>query len=523
MGNGVRIHDYIDYWARRTPDEVYASDGSRAVTWAEMRTLTCQVGQWLASGLEPEARFGVLSKNSVEILAIYFGASRAGVVPVPLNTRLAPQEWAFILADAGVGLLVAEAEFADAVDGITDARLDDRVVIGAHRHGWGHFGDEIAAQPSRPPERTVSSDAALYQMYSSGTTGVPKGAVLSQRAVTAAVAQLQAAVGLNRQTALTILPLFHAGAAVAAFFYAASGMSTRLLRDFDPQTFLSVLSGEQIAVTTLVPAMIQELLAQPEVADSSFPDLELIIYGGSPIASAVLRRAIDVFGCGFQQVYGMTELSAATTMLNPEDHLRALGSDSLLLLSAGRPVLGTEVRVVDDADRDAGAGVVGEIVVRGPQLMDGYWNRPDESAAALRDGWMHTGDAGLLDADGFLFVTDRVKDMIVSGGENVYPREIEEALFRLPGVADAAVIGVPDPRWGEVAKAVIVLSPGSALTEDAVVAHCRSMLAGFKCPRSVDFVEALPRNAAGKVLKREMRAPFWNGHERQTIARQRPQ
>lgn len=211
----------------------------------------------------------------------------------------------------------------------------------------------------------------------------------------------------------------------------------------------------------------------------------------------------------------MTELSAGATMLDPEDHERALASESGLLLSAGRPMTGTEVRIVDEADRELPTGAIGEVVVRGPQVMDGYWNLPAETAEALRGGWMHTGDVGYLDKHGYLYLSDRVKDVIISGGENVYPRQIEEVLFTLPGVVDAAVIGVPDETWGEVAEAVVVAAPDAQLTEDAIIAQCRSRLAGFQCPRTVDFTDALPRNATGKVLKRELRAPYWAGSKRQ--------
>jgi fatty-acyl-CoA synthase len=275
------------------------------------------------------------------------------------------------------------------------------------------------------------------------------------------------------------------------------------------------LDEERIVCALLVPAMIQATLVfVPDVASRKYEHLRQIIYGASPIAEQTLRRAAEVFKCGFAQAYGMTETTAALTALLPQHHEAALRDRPELVLSAGRALVGVDLRIVDEDDAPVPRGTLGEIVARGPNLMRGYWNLPDESAEAVRGGWMHTGDAGYLDADGFLFVQDRVKDMIVSGGENVYPRTIEEVLFKHPAVADVAVIGVPDKQWGETVKAVVVLKQGQQATAEELMDFCRDKLGGFQRPRSVDFIEALPRNASGKVLKKELRAPFWFGEKR---------
>jgi acyl-CoA synthetase (AMP-forming)/AMP-acid ligase II len=308
--------------------------------------------------------------------------------------------------------------------------------------------------------------------------------------------------------------MFHAAAAVQSFFYGSTGSTVHLLREFEPGEVLRVLREQRIAVTTLAPAMIQLLLEHPDVARSDYLDLQYMLYGAAPIASDVLRRAMATFGCGFFQAYGMTETTTSATMLNPTDHLHALEEAPHRLLSCGRPLLGTAVRVVDSEDKDVDTGTPGEVIVAGPQLMTEYWHRPEATAEALRGGWMHTGDIGHLDEDGYLFISDRLKDMIVSGGENIYPREIEDVLFGLDGVTDAAVIGIPDERWGESPLAFVVRRSGSALTADEVVTHCRSRLASYKCPRRVEFVDTLPRNATGKVLKFELREPFWKGRQR---------
>ena len=512
----MRIHDYLDYWASRLPDEVCITDGAESLTWAQMRDWSGQIGQWLADQLEPEARFSVLSKNSFEIAGLYFGASRAGVVPVPLNTRLAPPEWAFILEDTGVDLLVAEEEFADAIDGLRGGMkpIGSTVVIGSAREGWRTFAGEIARYPSDPPDRAPASETPVYQMYTSGTTGRPKGAVISQGAAVSGVTQLQAAIGLHRDRMIMVMPLFHSGAAIILFANAATGTTTRIMRDFNPVEVLRIMREEGITITIVVAAMLQALLKQPGVRDVQYPELRLIAYGAGPMPPQLLREAIEVFGCGFFQSYGQTETAACTTGLYPEDHERGLKDSPELLLSCGRPVLATEIRIVDSDDQDVAVREMGEVLVRGPQVMQGYWGQPDATAEALRGGWMHTGDVAYRDEEGFIYICDRVKDMIISGGENIYAREVEDVLLSLPGVAEAAVIGVPDEQWGEVVKAILVKAPDSDITAEEIIEHCRSELAGYKRPHSVDFVPALPRNVTGKVLKRELRQPFWEGRAR---------
>jgi acyl-CoA synthetase (AMP-forming)/AMP-acid ligase II len=374
----------------------------------------------------------------------------------------------------------------------------------------------VAAQPATPPAREVSENDDAYQMYTSGTTGHPKGAVLQHRAVAANVVQLMPIIAIGPgDRYLIVAPLYHAAAAVTQFVVVARGATMFVQEDFVPSEAVRAMSEERMAAALLVPAMIQACLVMvPDVAARRYDTLRFIVYGASPIAAETLRHAMEVFQCDFAQGYGMTETTAAVTALTPADHHRALRDQPGLLLSAGRPLVGTELRIVDEEDRPLPAGAVGEVAARGPQLMRGYWNLEEASARALQGGWMHTGDAGRLDADGYLYIEDRVKDMIVSGGENVYPREVENVLFQHPGVADAAVIGVPDPRWGEAVKAIVVLKAGATVESDALITFCRQHLGGYKLPRSVDFIDALPRNPSGKVLKRELREPYWKGHTR---------
>ena len=512
------IHDYLDFWCQRAPDQILMSDESGSMSRFEFAARTRQIANLMADLVEPGARVAVIGKNSFDFLAIYFAASRSGVVPVPVNYRLAPPEWRFILEDAGSEVVIADLEFAADLDTVRDdlGTVTHFFGIDGQIEGWSSFDDAVNAMPDTPLAHRSTPDDLVYQMYTSGTTGLPKGAMLSQRAVVAHLQQLSTMVGLGEDPCTLIAaPMYHAAGAVTGINAIAQGGSVYTMTDFIPSEVARVLNEEGITNTTFVPAMIQALLvAVPDLAELEFPRLDSIVYGASPIAVETLRTASESFGCKFLQVYGMTETTAALTALYPEDHDRALAGDDHLLLSAGRPVLGTEVRIVGADGNDLPNGEVGEILGRGPQMMEGYHNRPDASAEALAGGWMHTGDAGSLDDEGYLYVSDRVKDMIISGGENIYPREIEDVLFRLPAVADAAVIGVPDEKWGETVKAVIQVKPGEILTEEEVRAHCRSNLGGFKQPTSVDFIDEIPRNLSGKVLKKDLRAAYWDNKDR---------
>jgi fatty-acyl-CoA synthase len=515
----MRLHDYLEYRARETPDVVFAEFGERSLTYREANAAANRLANALvASGLGVGDRFMVLSKNCIEYLLIYYGASKAGVVPVPLNFRLAPPEWSYIVNDSEARLLVARGEFVPAIAAMRGElpKIERWIAIGAGDPDWERWDDFVAGQPETPPDRRVTDAMDLYQMYTSGTTGRPKGAVLPQGSVCANVTQASMAFAtVPGDRALVVAPLYHAAAGLFSFVAVQAGATLYLQEDFNPQEVVRALSEERISVALLIPAMIQFcMLVVPDAAERRYDDLRLIIYGASAIAERTLREAAKTFRCDFIQAYGMTEVTAGATGLLAEDHARALREEPELVASAGRPILGTEIRVVDENDRPVPNGTVGEVLVRGPQLMRGYWNLPDATRDALRNGWMHTGDAGSLDDEGYLYIQDRVNDMIVSGGENVYPRAIEEVLHRHEAVADAAAIGVPDETWGEAIKAIVVLRDGASATSEEIIEFCRSNLAGYECPRSVDFVDALPRNPTGKILKRKLREPFWEGKKR---------
>ncbi len=516
----MRLHDFIEYWARTTPEADFAVFQGERLSYAEADARANRIAHALAAaGLELGQRAAILARNCTDYALFYFAASKAGVVPVPLNYRLAAPEWSFILADAGAVLLFAQGELADAIDPVRGElpAIKRAIAIGTAPAGWEEWDAFLAGHPETPLARAVADDDDLYQMYTSGTTGHPKGAVVQQRAVCENAVQFGTVVAITPgERALVVTPYYHAAATIMTFVTVRAGGTLVIHEDFVPAEVVRALSEDRIGIALLVPAMIQFCLsAAPDVEERRYDALRLIIYGASPISETVLRRALEVFGCGFLQAYGMTEVTAIATGLLPADHERALREKPRLLLSCGRPLMGTGVRVVDGDDRPVPVDTIGEILIRGPQLMRGYWNRPEANAESLRGGWMHSGDAGSFDDEGFLYVQDRVKDMIVSGGENVYPREIEDVLFRHPGIADAAVIGVPDEQWGEVVKAIVVRAAGSAPTAEEIIDFCRGQLAGYKRPRSVDFIAALPRNPSGKILKRELRAPYWKNRQRE--------
>ncbi|MGI9591276.1 MAG: long-chain-fatty-acid--CoA ligase [Myxococcota bacterium] len=515
----MRLHDYLEYWARIRPEGEFAVLGDARLSYAEADAGANRIANALmAAGLQLGDRVAYLSKNSLEFVLFYYGCSKCGAVPVPLNYRLAPPEWQFIVADAGAKLLFATSEFAGAIDGIRSElpSVKTWVSLGEGPEGWQGWQDFLGGAPETPPERDASAESELYQMYTSGTTGRPKGAVLLQRAVCQNLVQVGIQFSVRPgERSLIVAPLYHAAAGVCAFATVAAGGCLYVQEEFEPAAVVDALSNETISVALLVPAMIQFcLVAVPDVAERDYASLRLIVYGASAIAEQTLRQAVSTFGCGFIQAYGMTETTAVATNLTIPDHERALREKPELLLSAGRPVVGTRIRVVDENDEDVPTGEIGEILIRGPQLMQGYWNREEASAEALRGDWMHTGDAGVLDEEGYLYVQDRVKDMIISGAENIYPREIEEVLYLHEEVAEAAVIGVPDEKWGESVKAIVVLKAGSSASPDEIMAFCAGRLGGYKRPRSVDFIEALPRNLSGKVLKKDLREPYWRGHGR---------
>ena len=469
----------------------------------------------IAAGVMPGDRVALLDKSAPSFFAVLFGALKARAALVPLNYRHAPPELAWIVADAGARVVFAAREFQDGVAPLLAGLAAPPITVGLDGDSadWPDLGRWSAPHADRDPDLEISDGDAVLQMYTSGTTGRPKGVIVSQSGWTAFSRVMNQAPWARHEPddlRLSCMPLYHVAGAYPALVSLQEGGQIVLTREVNPPELVALLRDAGITKTLMAPVVIQFLLQVPGVDAAPYPKLRNMTYGASPISEAVLTRAMAVFGCDFVQVYGLTENMGGGTVLDAPDHDPALGR----LRSCGKPYAGGEARVVDAAGRTLPPGEVGEIQFRAPWNMTGYWGRPEETSAALEGGWLHTGDAGYFDEDGYLFIHDRIKDMIVTGGENVYPAEVENALFAHPAVADAAVIGVPDERWGEAVKAVVVLKPDATATEAELVAHARNLIAGYKVPRSVTFADVLPRNASGKILKHELRAPYWADTDR---------
>lgn len=495
---------------QQSPDAIATISGGRQQNY---RTLAARVAK-LAGGLRglgaaPGDRVAYLGLNSDRFHEFYLGAFWAGAVVNPVNTRWSAAEIVYSLEDSGSAILLGDEALLAKLDQVRSLYPGLKAVVwtgeGPAPAGTIDYEALIAEAPAIPDERRGGSElAGLF--YTGGTTGFPKGVMLTHsNLVTGALGAAAWRFVNPGARFLHAAPMFHLADVAAWTIITLTGGTHVTVPAFSPVDVLNAIQDHSVTDTVMVPAMLQLLVDAPQLRDYDLSSLAHVGYGGSPISEALLSRAQAALpAVTFCQAYGQTELSPITTLLLPEDHV----AGSQRLRSAGRAVPHAEIAVVDEQGTPKPVGEVGEIVARGGHVMAGYWNKPEETAAALKDGWMHTGDAGYLDEDGYLYVVDRLKDMIITGGENVYSAEVENALARHPSVATCAVIGLPDDKWGERVHAVIVLKPGAEATADGIREHAKTLIAGYKCPRTVDFVEALPISSTGKILKRDLRALY---------------
>jgi long-chain acyl-CoA synthetase len=464
----------------------------------------------------PGDRVAIWALNSDRYVELYYALPWVGAVAVPINTRLAPAEVRMILEDAECETLVVDEMGLPGLEPALGGGLSPRLVyFGEGEPPEGMIGYEALAKAA-PIDDVGRGGEDLYGIfYTGGTTGRSKGVMLSHRNILANQENVASLFDRIDPVYLHAAPMFHLADLGSTFYITAVAGTHAVVARFDPGDVLRAIGEYRVTGTMLVPTMINMLLQFPGLDRYDVSSLQFMTYGASPMPPAVMARAFEVFpGIQFMQGYGMTELSPMATFLDAAHHV-VDGPHAGKLKSAGRAVGTAEVRVVDEHDRPVPAGTIGEVVVRGPMVMQGYWKQPELTARTIRDGWLHTGDAGYLDEDGFLFIVDRVKDMIISGGENVYSVEVEAALYAHPAVAMCAVFGIPDDRWGEAVHAVVVPKPGHTVAEAELVEFCHTRIAGYKCPRTVTFQDApLPISGAGKILKNELRAPYWEGHAR---------
>ncbi len=489
--------------AAQTPGARCLTFGQETLNFGELDMRASQVANVLAAqGLKPGDRVALIARNSLAHFELFYGCAKAGAIFLPINWRLSAREIAGILADGAPSFLIVEEDLLTLLaETVNPPPTIDLADYSAWRDA-GATGDN-----GRPP----SPDDPLLILYTSGTTGQPKGAVLSHDNLSYLARMAQELWGFTASSVnLVASPLFHIGGIGYAMTGLSQGGQTVLMQQVVPVEIVAAIHDYHVTHGFFVPTVIQMLLEVPGVAEMKLTSLERIFYGAAPIGEAVLKRAIAAFGCGFSHVYGMTETAGTVITLAPEDH-DPDGPLASRLRSCGLPMPWNELALVDPASGDPVAtGEVGEIRIRSRVNMLGYWNKPEETAKTItHDGWLCTGDAAYQDADGYVYIHDRFKDLIVSGGENIYPTEIENVLYDHPGVEAVAVIGVPHERWGETPRAFVVAREGAKPTEAALITFTRGRLAHYKCPTSVAFVAALPQNASGKILKKEMRDPQW--------------
>ncbi|HSJ78276.1 MAG TPA: long-chain-fatty-acid--CoA ligase [Erythrobacter sp.] len=515
--NAYHDHQTFDatmhFWAKERPQACAFDQDGRVITYAEADVLTRQLIALLeARDIAPGDRIAWLGKNRDIYFLLYIAAARMGAVMVPIGWRLAPREIAYILSDTGAKLVFADADFVETAHAVAaDLPANPEVIEGeAALRAAGGFEPADYTPPG--------ADDPVLQLYTSGTTGNPKGAMLSNTNLLG-LRNAGNEAGLDWQyyepddCMLVAMPCAHIGGTGLVNIAVANGVRSLVQAEFTP---VGVLEAIEAGATHMfiVPAALQMVVQHPRAATTDFSNLKYLMYGAAPMPLELLKEAVRTMPTtNFLQAYGMTETSGTISILPPDDHST---EGNQRMRSAGKACPGVEIEVRDTDNREVPRGEIGEVCIRSPSNTAGYWRLPEATAKTIDpDGWLHTGDAGVMDDDGYVYIQDRIKDMIISGGENVYPAEVESAIYGHPAIAEVAVIGVPSAKWGEEVKACVVAKPGHEVDAADVIAWARERIASFKAPKSVDIIPLMPRNASGKILRRELRAPYWEGQERQ--------
>ncbi|OGP59543.1 MAG: hypothetical protein A2V67_06220 [Deltaproteobacteria bacterium RBG_13_61_14] len=489
------------------------------LTWRQLNQRVDRLANGLiALGVKPGEHVAILAQNSHRFMEFYYACARAGIVAVPLNWRLSDNELKYILDHSETIALMAGAEYLDTAKRLRPklAKVRHYISLDGPAEDMKNYEELLSQSSSKPHQGPRDENAVFILMYTGGTTGLPKGVMLSNRNIMTAALGCLLGMGITKaDSTLMILPLFHiAFWPVIVVHY--MGTKAVLSKKFDLGFVLETIQRERCTHMNMVPTIAAFLLIFPDLDKYDLSSLRALTYAGSPMPFELLMKLKEKFpNLDLGQGYGLTEAAPTVALLDQHDHQRTeTDQDRRRLASAGRECLVTEVRVVNEKGETVKPGEVGEITARGANIMLGYWKNPELTAEVLRGGWLHTGDLATVDEDGYIYIVDRKHDMIISGGENVYPREVEEVIFKHPAVLECAVVGVPDPTWGEAVKAVVVLKQGMSATEEEIIALCKQHLAGYKKPKSVEFAGALPKTAIGKILRREVREKYWAGRDK---------
>ncbi len=507
--------DLFRWRINQSPHNVAFKFLDKETTYQDFDSSANKVAQGLiAEGCKPNARVAFLGKNS-DTFEFFYGNMKSRTVPVAINWRLAAPEIAFILNDSESEILFVDGEFDELIKQVENEipKVRKIITIGNSNADWENYKAWRDRQENIDPMLASKSEDDVLQMYTSGTTGLPKGAQLTNANILTAapmVDQTWCKDWHEGSVNLICMPVFHVAGGLYAILGAIFGCKNIIIPEVDPGLILELIESEKIELALFVPAVILFLLQHPKSGETDFTSLRQVVYGASPIAEDTLIKAIETMQCDFWQVYGLTETCGMATTMTPEYHDPAKGK----LRSCGQPYPGIEIKIVDTNNNQLGTGEVGEILIKSGTVMKSYWNRSEATAETIVDDWFYSGDAGFFDEDGFLFIHDRVKDMIISGAENIYPAEVENALMSHPQILDAAVVGIPDEKWGETVMGFVILAEDSSISEDEIIAYSREKIAGFKCPKTIKFINEIPRNPTGKVLRRELREPYWKGKKR---------